>query len=217
MNIVEEILSHYAEAKEKFLIRKGNYQNLLNTKENLLKKRAEKLEDIEVLEQAKILLQESSRYAKEQVKVQLEKLVTSGLQYIFEEDLRFEIAITESGKARTEAEFYVVSKQDGEEIRTKPESARGGGIVDVVSLILRVAVLQSYTPAVEGPLILDEPVKMVSANYIEKVGEFLQQLNQYFGRQIIMATHNIYLTEIADKKYSVSQNQGISQVEEIKQ
>lgn len=212
---ITEILQQHKAIKEKYLIRKGTYENLLKMRENLIRQRDEKLDSIDVFEQAKILLQESSRFAKEQVKTQLENLVTSGLQYIFEEDLQFEIKITESGKSRTEAEFYVVSTQNGEEIRTRPEAARGGGVVDIVSLILRVAILQSITPQVEGPLILDEPVKMVSANYIEKVGEFLQQLNKYFGRQIIMATHNIYLTEIADKKYMVTQTNGISRVEKL--
>jgi ABC-type dipeptide/oligopeptide/nickel transport system ATPase component len=205
------VINDFEKTKSRFLVMKGTYNSLLKDREELAIQREEKLKRIDDLTQVKVLLAESSRYAKEQVKTQLETLVTNGLQYVFGEDMRFEIEI--SDKARTEAEFYVVSMHEGEEIRTRPESARGGGVVDIISIILRVAMLQSCNPPLEGPLLMDEPVKMVSADYIERVGEFFRQLNQYFDRQIIMSTHNVYLAESADKIFEVVQENGISRVE----
>lgn len=214
MNI-QTVINDYNKTKDDFLVRKGKYETLLKTKADLINQKTEKTKAVKILEQAKLLIAESSKYAKKQVKTQLESLVTSGLQYVFGDDRRFEIEISE-GKNRTEAEFYHITIVNGEEIRSKPEEANGGGVVDIICIILRIAMLQSFNqPTVEGPLILDEPVKMVSAEYIDKVGEFLQQLKQFFGRQIIMSTHNMYLSEIADKKYLVTQTDGISRVESL--
>lgn len=210
---IQGIVSDFQNLKEKLLIRKGTYNKALEEKKNLESKKQEKQQRLDALMQAKVLLAESSRYAKEQVKNQLEVLVTNGLQYIFGEDMRFEIDIVET-KTRTEAEFYVVSMHDGHEVRTKPEEANGGGVVDIISIILRIAMLQSCNPPLEGPLLLDEPVKMVSEDFIGKVGEFFRQLSQYFDRQIIMSTHNAHLSEIADKKFRVQKENGISHVTE---
>lgn len=200
--------------KEDFHVKKGIYENLIKTKAKIEEQKNKTSEENDVFTQARLLLAESSKYAKEQIKTQLENMVTHGLQYVFGEDKRFEIEIVES-KNKTEAEFYVVSLQDGVEIRNKPQEARGGGVVDIVSLILKVAILQSYSPQIEGPLILDEPAKHVSDEYIEKVGEFIQQITQFFGRQVIMVTHNFHLSEIADIKYEVTQENGISRAEKI--
>lgn len=212
---MQSIISEYNELKDAFLIKKGKYENLLKNKERLLKLQDEKTHYLDVLEQSKLLIADSSQFAKEQVKVQLENLVTSGLQYVFGTNMRFEIDIV-PGKNRTEAEFYVVTEENGEEIKSTPENSNGGGVVDIVCLILRIAMLQAYSdPQMHGPLVLDEPVKMVSSEYIDKVGEFLKQLNEYFGRQVIMSSHNTYLAEIGDKKYLVSKHGNKSVVTDI--
>lgn len=200
--------------KDKFYVRKGKYENLIKTKERLIDEKNKISQENDILLQARLLLAESSKYAKEQIKSQIESMVTHGLQYIFGEDKRFEIDIVES-KNKTEAEFYVISQQDGIEIKNAPQDSHGGGVVDIVSLILKVAILQSYSPQVEGPLILDEPAKHVSDEYIEKVGEFIQQITEFFGRQVIMVTHNFHLSEIANTKYEVTQDNGISKVTPI--
>lgn len=211
---VAMLKSRVNKIKDEFNIKKGKYENLVKTKDKVQVERVRITSENDIFLQARLLLSESSKFAKEQIKYQLENLVTHGLQYVFGEDKRFEIEIVES-KNKTEAEFYVVSQIDSAEIKNKPQEARGGGVVDIVSLILKVAILQSYSPQIEGPLILDEPAKHVSDEYIEKVGEFIQQITQYFGRQVIMVTHNLHLSEIAETKYEVSQENGISRVVKI--
>lgn len=211
---IKTLKSQIDSLKEDFHIKKGKYETLNNSKNKITIEKTRITEENDVFTQARLLLSESSKYAKEQIKYQLESMVNHGLQYIFGEDKRFEIEITES-KNKTEAEFYVISIIDDVEIKTKPQDSRGGGVVDIVSLILKVAILQSYSPTIEGPLILDEPAKHVSDEYIEKVGEFLSQITQFFGRQVIMVTHNFHLSEIADNKYEVTQENGISQVVKI--
>lgn len=170
----------------------------------------------ELYEQTRILLQETGAYAREQARQQLAMLVTNALQYVFGPGLRFEVEVGEHG-GKPVAEFYVVSEADGVPVVTRPQDARGGGVVDVVSLALRVALLQALKPPLPGPLILDEPAKHVSEDYIVPVVQFLQSVSDLFARQIIMVTHNTHLTESADAGYAVRLVNGRSHVVPLRQ
>lgn len=171
--------------------------------------------DIDILEKTNILLQKTSEYAREQAKKQVESLVTNCLQYIFDENIEFEIEIQEA-YGKPNAEFYVITKAD-EIIKNKPEESRGGGIIDVISLALRIAFLHIHKPEVYGPLILDEPAKHVSEDYIFNVSEFLKEVSEMFNRQIIMVTHNNHLASIADMAYRVQLNGITSEVSKIEE
>lgn len=167
---------------------------------------------IDLLEQVRILLQRTSEYAREQIKQQIELLVTHCLQFVFGPNIEFSIELVEA-RGRTEAHFYVISTYDSNyKVKTKPQDARGGGIVDVISLALRIAVIQSTNLYKDGPLILDEPAKHVSNEYIINVAQFLKQISEIFNRQIIMVTHDQYLSEIADLAYNVELKDGCSVV-----
>lgn len=170
--------------------------------------------NIELLEKVIILFQKTSEFAREQAKIQIESLVTKCLQFIFESNIEFLIEIEEL-RNKANAEFYVVSENEDVIIKTKPELSRGGGIVDIVSLALRIAFLQIHKPRIEGPLILDEPAKHVSADYIFNVGDFLKQTSEMFNRQIIMVTHNQHLSSISNYCYRVELNGSISSVTRV--
>lgn len=159
-------------------------------------------DEIELLSKVGILLQKTSEYARNQAKVQVESLVTKCLQYIFETNIEFLIEIEEQ-RGKANAEFYVINELDDITIKTKPELSRGGGVVDIVSLALRIAFLQTHKPKIQGPLILDEPGKHVSNEYIFNVAEFLNQTSELFNRQIIMVTHDNHLAAIGSNSYKV--------------
>lgn len=75
--------------------------------------------------------------------------------------------------------------------------------------------MEIHYPKIEGPLILDEPAKHVSDDYIVNVAEFLKNVSSMFNRQIIMVTHNSHLLESGDYVYRVTLNNGISLAEKI--
>lgn len=158
--------------------------------------------EIELLEEVSLVFQKTSEFAREQAKIQIETLVTKCLQYVFESNIEFEIELNEL-RNKANAEFYVTDITDELIIKTKPELSRGGGVVDIVSLALRIAFLQIHKPPIEGPLILDEPAKHVSEDYIYNVGDFLKQTSEMFNRQIIMVTHNQHLSSIGNQAYKV--------------
>lgn len=208
---IKEIEKGYEELSLKFAMKK-------NMKKQILKKLDDKNQELtkinemmDVLEQVRILFRRVSEYAREQIKQQIEMLVTHCLQFVFGPNLEFKIELSEM-RGKADAEFYVISVFNDMKVKTKPQDARGGGIVDVIALALRIAVLQSTSSYGNGPLILDEPAKHVSSEFIANVAQFLKQISEVFHRQIIMITHNQYLSEIADLSYRVELKDGYSVV-----
>lgn len=208
---LEKIKKRHEEAKIHFYNQKGKREQLIEQKTSLEKSLQKALDNIDILEKVKVLLQKVSEFAREQSRIQIEALVTNCLQYIFDSSLEFKIEINEV-RGRPEAEFYVVSKYGGTEIKTKPQEARGGGVIDIISLAIRIAMLECSNLDNKGPVILDEPAKHVSEDYINQVAEFLKQVTQMFNRQVIMVTHNRHLSEMADLWYRIEMNNGVSVV-----
>lgn len=200
---------------ENFLSKElGKKEKLLEQLNNISQEASKLVEKIEVLEKVSLLFQQTSEFAREQAKTQIESIVTNCLRFVFDSEIEFLIEIEEL-RNKASAEFYVITKAENLEIKTKPELSRGGGIVDIVSLALRIAFLQINKPQIEGPLILDEPAKHVSEDYIYNVGEFLSQSSEIFNRQIIMITHNNHLSAITDNAYFVDLMGTISRVKKI--
>lgn len=170
--------------------------------------------EVELLEKVSILFQKTSEFAREQARSQIESLVTNCLQYIFESNIEFKIEIEEL-RNKPSADFYVITKENDTIIKTKPELSRGGGVVDIVSLALRIAFLQIHKPKIQGPLILDEPAKHVSEDYIFNVADFLKKTAEMFERQIIIVTHNNHLSAIGTNAYRVTLNGTISEVNRV--
>lgn len=170
----------------------------------------------ECLEQVRLLLLEAARHAREQGRRQVEYLVSQALQFVFGGDVEFKVEVEEK-RDRPEAEFYVCSTYGGDyRVETPPQDARGGGVVDVISLALRLALLHAFRPPVEGPAILDEPGKHVSEEYAPQLARFLKSFSQSLGRQVIMVSHNQHLADTADIAYLVEMQQGASRVRRIR-
>lgn len=213
MNVLEDNISllkrHYYSENAK--------KQMLEKEEKSLVEEVEKLSDeVDTLEKVLILFQKTSQYAREQGKIQIENLATRSLRYIFDKDYKFEIEITEK-RNNSSAEFFIVEENDNGIIKTKPDISKGGGIVDIVSLALRMSFLENSNPKIEGPLILDEPAKHVSEEYTFDIGDFLVQFSKQMQRQIIMITHNSHLASLSKNIYRVSQENGISLVEKYEE
>ena len=192
----------------------GKREKIIEEINDSSKKIAEINTNIDLLEKVNILLQKTSEFAREQAKTQIEILVTNCLQYVFESNIEFKIEIEEL-YGKPNAEFYVITNADGHIIKTKPELSRGGGVVDIISLALRISFLQVHKPLVEGPLILDEPAKHVSEDFIFNVADFLKKTSEMFNRQIIMVTHNNHLSSIGTNAYRVELKGTVSSVDKI--
>lgn len=180
----------------------GEAERLNRDRDAIAAKLAVNQQALTDFEEVVLLLQRTATTAREAACGQIELLVTQFLQAVFGPDYRFKIEMTERA-GRAEADFYVVSDHGGEQIATRPQDSRGGGVVDVVSLGLRIAMLQTYRPELAGPLLADEPAKHVSEDLIQSVAHLLKMVSDEFHRQIIMVTHSSHLAETAETAYQM--------------
>jgi DNA repair exonuclease SbcCD ATPase subunit len=171
-------------------------------------------QDITTWESVQILLGKVSEFARTQILEHIQNTVSAALYAVFGEGYKFQIAMKTIGN-QPAAEWQVVSSYGDTEVVSDPENSRGGGIVDVVSLALRLAMLELLRPKPEGILMLDEPGKMISQQYAPNLAYFLKQYAAKMGRQILLITHNPVLAEVADRSYLVTQTDGVSEVKQL--
>lgn len=211
VNPLNRIESGLAVLKEQYQRAAGQLALLEKQKSEKEAALARAREDIATWEQVQILFTKTSEYAREQLKTRIEETVTAALLAVFGEGYEFKVNVRQVG-GQPAAEWQVVSRYGDAEVAAGPEDARGGGIVDIVSLALRLSLLELARPKPGGPVILDEPAKMLDKERLPNVAEFLKQYAARTGRQIIFVSHFEQLTEVADKSYFVTQKSGISEV-----
>lgn len=172
--------------------------------------------EIEKLQIIKLLYDKTSEYSREQAKNQIENLVSRCLSYIFEKEMNFKIDITIKNN-NPSAKFFIEEEIDidGEVVPFKYDivDARGGGVVDIVSLALRISFIMLYEKKLASTIILDEPCKHVSEDYIHNVANFINEISSEYGKQIIMISHNPHLSEIGDINYRITNINNTSKID----
>jgi len=163
---------------------------------------------IETLGPVKELLEQSNIVSREFIRDEVKKLVTQGLQFIFDDPtIEFDIEFV-SKRNQIEAEFSL--SRDSKQLTGELLFTHGGGIADIISTALRVVTMQLLK--IKGPLILDEPGKFISAQYVANFGKFLTKISETFERQLILVTHNETLAQFATTAIRVEQVNGVSKV-----
>ena len=172
-------------------------------------------EDVITLERSAVLLNSLGEERQFKAQIVIEELVTRGLQTIFDDSLSFHIVQTTKAKTAS-VEFLVrTSLESGIVVDTSVMDARGGGLAATIGFLLRVVImlLRDKTNQ-ENIMVLDETFSMVSAEYLDGVGEFLREIVDKTGIQIIMVTHQPEFKNYADKVYHFSSVNGQTLVSE---
>lgn len=161
----------------------------------------------------KILETYLAQFADErQLKVyqQIEMTVTEGLQSVFGEDIHLEITNKMVG-ARSETVFSLVSQTEEGELRTSIMDSRGGGVAAIVGFLIQ-AVLVLLTPELRPIIFLDEAFRAVSSDYQIPLGEFISDLCERTGLQVVLVTHNAEIVQTADVVYAFEQTDGKTKI-----
>lgn len=150
----------------------------------LKKKNSEVTQELEQAQTAQAVIQKASAAIQHEVHQQIASIVSSCLATVFEDPYSFKINFREV-RGKTEAEFKLV--RNGKELN--PLDATGGGVVDVTAFALRLACLVLSTPKRRKLLILDEPFKNLSAEYIPIARELILKLAEQLNVQFLIVTH----------------------------
>ncbi len=191
----------------------GEAQALVRSLRDLQARSEERRAYQEACDRAVAVLSSYADVRQAEVHARVEDLVTSGLQTIFEDDLRFRV-IQEVRARRVETRFAVVSTVGGEEVETDVLNSRGGGVACVVGFLLRLLVVllkDEYRPF----LFLDETFSQLSSGYEPRLAQFLRELVDRTDCQLVLVTHSETYAEFADRVYRLSLVKGATKVEEI--
>ena len=191
---INRIAADLRTARDKVNNQMAKRELLEKQREAAVKVKTEAEEQLGVFGLVQILLQKTSDYARQQVKVRIEDIVSEALNVVFGGNHTFMIDLTFRVN-----DDSVITKLE------KPDYDRGGGKIDIIALALRLAV--GEMEGVDGPLFLDEVGKHVSKEYAPSVAYFLKEYSATFGRQIILITHNADLAEIGEVSLAVKRSQ----------
>jgi DNA repair exonuclease SbcCD ATPase subunit len=112
------------------------------------------------------------------------QLATTGLRHVLgDQELSFHIR-QDPQKNRLAMRFVV--EEDGNE--GDPLASFGGGAAVVISLVLRLAVMARM--GMGNLLLLDESMAALWNGYVPSCAEFMRQLSEQTGINILMVTHN---------------------------
>lgn len=156
----------------------------------------------ETLLTKKLLIEESCSEARENGRELLSQISTSLVQAVFDENTEVKLEITPKDGIPT-ADVVVLNKYNTGTVEIDPSNSDGGGLADIVSLSLFMAVGQTVEDNY-APYILDEPSKYVSKGDLsEKFAESFKDLVNYTDKQTIISTHDEFLLEAGDTKYTI--------------
>ena len=165
----------------------------------------------EYVQEAMMWIQNVSMEVQNQIKFNIENIVNIALSTVFEDPYEFRIKFSISHN-KTEASM-VLYKWDKE---FNPMTENGGGVVDIVSLALRVAMYKLYKPQLSPIFILDEPFKNISEIYKDKAYEMLQNLQKELKLQFIFVTHEQGLQEYGDTVYKIIKRGKFAKIRRMK-
>lgn len=191
------------------------YRDKLNKSKgslHLLKKQlAEKEEKLKkvskrtvAIEEAQTIIQITAKETQENLRYHIEDVVQLALDCCFPDRYEFIVNFTIK-RGRTEADLSLLDENG---VKVNPMDAAGGGVVDIVSFALRIA-LWSLSKN-ENVIILDEPFKFLSKDLIPKGAEIIKELSEKMNIQFIIVTHIPELAELSNTVYNVLLKDGIS-------
>lgn len=160
---------------------------------------------------ASLFLQSLSDQTRLQVLDKISGIVTDALQTVKDKNLVFQMQLVVKANQPT-LEMGILDKLSGQTYDVL--TSFGGGICDIVSLALRVALLVKWQPSLSRVLILDESCKHVAQKDQELLAEFVKKLSEALNCQFIWISHSEVLQQAAHKIFEVTKHDGISTVTE---
>jgi len=174
-----------------------NWESKLNTS----------LDTLNDLEEARQIFQKAAQVTQSQLSVQIQNIVSSALAAVFKEPYKF---IVDFVPRRNTTECDLLFEKNGK--RKSPLDSCGYGAADIASLALRIAYWKLDDEA-RNVLVLDEPTRNLDLNKQHLASMMIKNLSKMEGGlQFLIVTHKVPLAESADRQFSVTKTNEISQV-----
>lgn len=165
-------------------------------------------EDLELHEQAREVIKAAGLRTQRALAFHISDISSLAMEAVFDDPYNLVVDFVQR-RNKTECDLWF--EQNGNQVA--PMLASGGGVVDVAAFSLRVASWSMQLPRSRPVIILDEPMRFLSADLQPKASEMIAQLSEKLGLQFLIITHEEELTEQADRVFSVSRQNRISKVD----
>jgi len=152
----------------------------------------------------RVAVQDVAKATQQNLEYHISSLVSTALTSVFDDPYEFQLRFVER-RGKTEADLiFTKNEQETDNILF----SAGGGVADVASFALRVAVwsLKKTRPV----LVLDETFKFLSAGLQHKASGMLKMLTEKLGLQIILVSHIPDIISKADKVFPFTNKNGIA-------
>lgn len=157
-------------------------------------------------EKSIVALQKLLDLKKSETTEKIERLLSFGLQNIFEDDsYQFKI-IERIRRKQVMYDFRVFSNSFSTDKGLDIMQSKGGGIVNIVSFLLRLILLIMIDKKAERFFILDEPFTNISVDHHERLVEIIRQISEKLNVQLLIITHLKSLDFMADSVYIFTQD-----------
>lgn len=165
---------------------------------SLLEKRQTDLtSELSLLTNAVQFLFSFSEYTRTSVKAKIESIANMALKTVFpDKEIIFKLIPNKNKRG-----LYYVPYVETNGVITPLDDSKGGGVLDIISICLRISYLRIFKGQLEQVLILDEPFKNIDAIRREFAIKWLKTISSEMEIQFIIVTHIEQLMESADKKY----------------
>lgn len=197
MKELEQAESALLAAEQSLERERGIVQSLASRGQRAVEQAQEAKDRAGYADKAATLLNQFSDEKQDEVVAIIEAITSEGLSEVFGESI--ELTITKEIKARRTE--MVVKVRTGD-LETSIMDARGGGLAAVAGFLLRACVIL-LTPGARRALFLDEVFAHLSEDYVPRMAEFLRELCERTGLQILLVTHQPEFAEAAPKVYRI--------------
>lgn len=167
-----------------------------------LSERDSKRKHLEAMNGLKAVIQQTAKDTQDQLRLRFEAIVQACLDAVFPGSYKFMMEFV-SKRGQVEVDMWL----DKDGTRMDPLDSNGGGVVDVMSIALRLCCLTLSTKA--RTLLLDEPFGHLRGEARDKLGELLAIISERLNVQIIMVG-DVVGSVVPGKELKVTKVNGIS-------
>ena len=182
-------------------------ENLSTAQEDQKKYRKEYIRT----EQAQVIIQEVAKETQGQVKFFIEDIVDTAMSLLFKKYYKFRIEFV-TKRNGSEANLFLEGKNGN---KTHPRRYNGGGLCDVISLALRLALFNLKKGKKNNSIGLDEQFKFLDKQMQVKASDLLKELSDKLKLQFIVVSHTPSLAGTANRVFEVVQKDLVSTVRQI--
>lgn len=162
-------------------------------------------------EKAKVIINEVGILTQNQLKFFINDITSLALESIFKDDAyALELEFVKR-RERSECDIFFVRNKE----KIKPLDSSGGGSSDIASFALRLASWSLQNPKSINTIILDEPFRFLSDNYMDDASSMVKDISEKLKVQFIFVTHEDSLTEHSNKIFDIRLKKGISKIKSI--